>query len=149
MKTVRKMSNDKIAKGRHILQMKIASAKHLENPNSDLLKIPLEALHKIALQQIGEQESYIEELEDKIRSLEEDLARKLKKEQLTKEENKRIAQEVRREEVIAVVERRSAKMKAENKKLLQRNRELSGIICQKSSEIYTLKERLRKYEDVD
>ena len=143
------MSNDKIAKGRHILQMKTASAKHLENPNSDLLKIPLEALHKIALQQIGEQESYIEELEDKIRSLEEDLARKLKKEQLTKEENKRIAQEVRREEVIAVVERRSAKMKAENKKLLQRNRELSGIICQKSSEIYILKERLRKYEDVD
>lgn len=120
-----------------------------DDPDAELLKIPLEGLHAIALQQIGEQESYIEELEDKIRSLEEDLARKLKKEQLTKEENKRIAQEVRREEVIAVVERRSAKMKAENKKLLQRNRELSGIICQKSSEIYTLKERLRKYEDVD
>lgn len=120
-----------------------------DDPDAELLKIPLEGLHAIALQQIGEQESYIEELEDKIRSLEEDLARKLKKEQLTKEENKRIAQEVRREEVIAVVERRSAKMKAENKKLLQRNRELSGIICQKSSEIYILKERLRKYEDVD
>ena len=120
-----------------------------DDPDAELLKIPLEGLHAIALQQIGEQESYIEEFEDKIRSLEEDLARKLKKEQLTKEENKRIAQEVRREEVIAVVERRSAKMKAENKKLLQRNRELSGIICQKSSEIYTLKERLRKYEDVD
>lgn len=120
-----------------------------DDPDAELLKIPLEGLHAIALQQIGEQESYIEELEDKIRSLEKDLARKLKKEQLTKEENKRIAQEVRREEVIAVVERRSAKMKAENKKLLQRNRELSGIICQKSSEIYTLKERLRKYEDVD
>ena len=120
-----------------------------DDPDAELLKIPLEGLHAIALQQIGEQESYIEELEDKIRSLEDDLARKLKKEQLTKEENKRIAQEVRREEVIAVVERRSAKMKAENKKLLQRNRELSGIICQKSSEIYTLKERLRKYEDVD
>ena len=120
-----------------------------DDPDAELLKIPLEGLHAIALQQIGEQESYIEELEDKIRSLEDDFARKLKKEQLTKEENKRIAQEVRREEVIAVVERRSAKMKAENKKLLQRNRELSGIICQKSSEIYTLKERLRKYEDVD
>lgn len=120
-----------------------------DDPDAELLKIPLEGLHAIALQQIGEQESYIEELEDKIRSLEDDLARKLKKEQLTKEENKRIAQEVRREEVIAVVERRSAKMKAENKKLLQRNRELSGIICQKSSEIYILKERLRKYEDVD
>lgn len=120
-----------------------------DDPDAELMKIPLEGLHAIALQQIGEQESYIEELEDKIRSLEDDLARKLKKEQLTKEENKRIAQEVRREEVIAVVERRSAKMKAENKKLLQRNRELSGIICQKSSEIYILKERLRKYEDVD
>jgi hypothetical protein len=120
-----------------------------DDPGAELLKIPLEGLHSIALQQIGEQESYIEELEDKIRSLEEELARKLKKEQLTKEENKRIAQEVRREEVIAVVERRSAKMKAENKKLLQRNRELAVIICQRNSELYILKERLRKYEQVD
>ena len=143
------MSKDKIEKGRHILRMRMTSGKHLENPDWDLMKIPLEALHSAALQQIGEQESYIEELEEKIRSLEEDLARKLKKEQLTKEENKRIAQEVRREEVIAVVERRSAKMKAENKKLLQRNRELAFIICQRNSELYILKERLRKYEQVD
>ena len=137
------------ARGQHCLKVRVMQKYGKDDPDAELLKIPLEGLHAIALQQIGEQESYIEELEDKIRSLEEDLARKLKKEQLTKEENKRIAQEVRREEVIAVVERRSAKMKAENKKLLQRNRELSGIICQKSSEIYTLKERLRKYEDVD
>mgnify|MGYP006923197978 CR=1 FL=1 len=137
------------ARGQHCLKVRVMQKYGKDNPGAELLKIPLEGLHAIALQQIGEQESYIEELEDKIRSLEEDLARKLKKEQLTKEENKRIAQEVRREEVIAVVERRSAKMKAENKKLLQRNRELSGIICQKSSEIYILKERLRKYEDVD
>ena len=122
--------------------MKIASAKHLENPNSDLLKIPLEALHKIALQQIGEQEAYIEELEGQLKEFTEAAV-------LSRKDSVRIAEEVRREEVIAVVERRSAKMKAENKKLLQRNRELSGIICQKSSEIYTLKERLRKYEDVD
>ena len=137
------------ARGQHCLKVRVMQKYGKDDPDAELLKIPLEGLHAIALQQIGEQESYIEELEDKIRSLEEDLARKLKKEQLTKEENKRIAQEVRREEVIAVVERRSAKMKAENKKLLQRNRELSGIICQKSSEIYILKERLRKYEDVD
>lgn len=137
------------ARGQHCLKVRVMQKYGKDDPDAELLKIPLEGLHAIALQQIGEQESYIEELEDKIRSLEKDLARKLKKEQLTKEENKRIAQEVRREEVIAVVERRSAKMKAENKKLLQRNRELSGIICQKSSEIYTLKERLRKYEDVD
>ena len=89
------MSNDKIAKGRHILQMKIASAKHLENPNSDLLKIPLEALHKIALQQIGEQEAYIEELEGQLKEFTEAAV-------LSRKDSVRIAEEVRREEVIAV-----------------------------------------------
>ena len=88
------MSNDKIAKGRHILQMKIASAKHLENPNSDLLKIPLVALHKIALQQIGEQEAYIEELEGQLKEFTEAAV-------LSRKDSVRIAEEVRREEVIA------------------------------------------------
>ena len=47
------MSNDKIAKGRHILQMKIASAKHLENPNSDLLQGYLVECFKRYLQQVA------------------------------------------------------------------------------------------------
>lgn len=33
------------------------------------MKIPLEALHSAALQQIGEQEAYIEELEAKLKAL--------------------------------------------------------------------------------
>lgn len=42
--------------------MRMKSCKHLGNPDPDLMKVPLEALHSLALQQIGEQESYIEEL---------------------------------------------------------------------------------------
>jgi hypothetical protein len=56
------MSKDSIEKGRVLLHMRMKSCKHLGNPNPDLMKVPLEALHSLALQQIGEQESYIEEL---------------------------------------------------------------------------------------
>lgn len=51
----------------------------------------------MALQQIGEQETYIEELECKITELQKELVKKEQKMILFREENKRIAQEVRRE----------------------------------------------------
>ena len=82
--------------------MKIASGKHLENPDWNLMKIPLEALHSAALQQIGEQEAYIEELESKLKALSPTV-------NLTKAENKRIAEETRREAVIANIFRRMRK----------------------------------------
>ena len=64
------MEEEKIKKGQALLTMKINAEKHLHLRDPDLMKIPLEALHKVALQQIGEQEAYIEELEAKIRDLE-------------------------------------------------------------------------------
>ena len=112
------MSNDKIAKGRHILQMKIASAKHLENPNSDLLKIPLEALHKIALQQIGEQEAYIEELEGQLKEFTEAAV-------LSRKDSVRIAEEVRREEVIADIWKRFNESQQKNGRLRKKYNELA------------------------
>ena len=124
--------------------MKVRQKYGDDTTNEDLMKIPLEGLHSIALQQIGEQESYIEELEDRIRSLKEDLARKLKKEQLTKEENKRIAQEVRRDRVIEKIYSDSKKHKAENKRLRTINRDLVVMLCQKDIEIASLKKQLNE-----
>ena len=69
-------NSDIIAKGRHILRMKVTQKYGEDNVDSELLKVPLEGLHTIALQQIGEQESYIEELEEKIAFLEKELAKK-------------------------------------------------------------------------
>ena len=132
------MSNDKIAKGRHILQMKIASAKHLENPNSDLLKIPIEALHKIALQQIGEQEAYIEELEGQLKEFTEAAA-------LSRKDSVRIAEEVRREEVIADIWKRFTESQQKNGRLRKKYNELAQQYAYSVRQVEALTQQLRQY----
>ena len=132
------MSNDKIAKGRHILLMKIASAKHLENPNSDLLKIPLEALHKIALQQIGEQEAYIEELEGQLKEFTEAAV-------LSRKDSVRIAEEVRREEVIADIWKRFNESQQKNGRLRKKYNELAQQYAYSVRQVEALTQQLRQY----
>lgn len=132
------MSNDKIAKGRHILLMKIASAKHLENPNSDLLKIPLEALHKIALQQIGEQEAYIEELEGQLKEFTEAAV-------LSRKDSVRIAEEVRREEVIADIWKRFTESQQKNGRLRKKYNELAQQYAYSVRQVEALTQQLRQY----
>ena len=132
------MSNDKIAKGRHILQMKIASAKHLENPNSDLLKVPLEALHKIALQQIGEQEAYIEELEGQLKEFTEAAV-------LSRKDSVRIAEEVRREEVIADIWKRFTESQQKNGRLRKKYNELAQQYAYSVRQVEALTQQLRQY----
>lgn len=136
------MSNDKIAKGRHILQMKIASAKHLENPNSDLLKIPLEALHKIALQQIGEQEAYIEELEGQLKEFTEAAV-------LSRKDSVRIAEEVRREEVIADIWKRFNESQQKNGRLRKKYNELAQQYAYSVRQVEALTQQLRQYSSTN
>ena len=136
------MSNDKIAKGRHILQMKIASAKHLDNPNSDLLKIPLEALHKIALQQIGEQEAYIEELEGQLKEFTEAAV-------LSRKDSVRIAEEVRREEVIADIWKRFNESQQKNGRLRKKYNELAQQYAYSVRQVEALTQQLRQYSSTN
>lgn len=100
----------------------------------------------MALQHIGEQETYIEELECKITELQKELAKKEQKTILSREENKRIAQQVRREKVIANIYKRSVKTEAENKRLRQLYKEVVNQLCQKISEIENLRDRLHQNE---
>ena len=60
------MDEQIVKKGHSILTIKIKSDK--SEPLFGLDKIPLESLYKLALEQIGEQESYIEELEEKVKA---------------------------------------------------------------------------------
>lgn len=136
------MSKDKIEKGRHILRMKMASGKHLENPDWNLMKIPLEALHSAALQQIGEQEAYIEELEAKLKALSPNV-------NLTKAENKRIAEETRREEVIANIFRRMRKYENKYESLKKKYKNLSVEYYYSLTMISKLKEELKEYQEVN
>ena len=59
-------NEDKIRKGHRTLAIKVKNRK--TDPLYGLEKIPLESLYKLALEQIGEQESYIEELEEKVKA---------------------------------------------------------------------------------
>ena len=136
------MNKDKIEKGRHILRMKMASGKHLENPDWDLMKIPLEALHSAALQQIGEQEAYIEELEAKLKALSPNV-------NLTKAENKRIAEETRREEVIATIFRRMKKYENKYESMKKKYKNLSVEYYYSLTMISKLKEELKEYKEVN
>ena len=136
------MNKDKIEKGRHILRMKIASGKHLENPDWDLMKIPLEALHSAALQQIGEQEAYIEEQEAKLKALSPNV-------NLTKAENKRIAEETRREEVIANIFRRMKKYENKYESMKKKYKNLSVEYYYSLTMISKLKEELKEYKEVN
>ena len=65
---------------------------------------------------------------------------------LSREENKRIAQEVRREAVIAIIYKRSVKTEAENKRLRQQYKEVVNQLCQKILEIEDLRDRLSKID---
>lgn len=68
------MDDDKINKGRYVLGMRIKS--HNDGKADErygLHKIPVECLYAKALEQIGEQESYIEELEERIKTLEKEM----------------------------------------------------------------------------
>ena len=136
------MNKDKIEKGRHILRMKMISGKHLENPDWDLMKIPLEALHSAALQQIGEQESYIEELEAKLKSLTEPVT-------LTRKDHIRIAEETRRQKVIADIWNRFIESQKKNGDLRKKYSELCAKYCCCLNQIEQLKQRLDQYEKQD
>ena len=122
--------------------MKIASAKHLENPNSDLLKIPLEALHKIALQQIGEQEAYIEELEGQLKEFTEAAV-------LSRKDSVRIAEEVRREEVIADIWKRFNESQQKNGRLRKKYNELAQQYAYSVRQVEALTQQLRQYSSTN
>lgn len=79
-------------KGHNILAIKIKEGK--SEPLFGLDKIPVESLYKLALEQIGEQESYIEELEDRIKDLEKE------KKTIRQEERVSLMREIQKEAVV-------------------------------------------------
>ena len=133
---------EKIAKGQHHLKMRVRQKYGNELSDSDLMKIPLEGLHSIALQQIGEQESYIEELEEKIAFLKKELANKEEKALLTRNEKKKIAKEVRRDKEIEKIHKESSEFKGENKRLREEIKELVGKLHLRTTENEALKAQL-------
>lgn len=136
------MSKDSIEKGRVLLHMRMKYCKHLGNPDPDLMKVPLEALHSLALQQIGEQESFIEELKAKLKSLTDPVT-------LTRKDHIRIAEETRRQKVIADIWNRFIESQKKNGDLRKKYSELCAKYCCCLNQIEQLKQRLDQYEKQD
>ncbi len=104
------MDKSNYKKGRNVLTAKVIR-KNLSLRVDGLEKIPTEALLRMALEQIGEQESYIHELEDKIASFE-SLRKKIRGEEKSKlymEIDREAILEARKSEYYKTLEKKLAK----------------------------------------
>lgn len=104
------------------------------------MKIPVEWLYQEALCEIGEQESYIEELKTDILSLQEE-NEKLKR-GYTKSENRELRLEIKREELYQVQQRELRKYRQQRDELRNRIYDLITLVTKYQSEISELKNRL-------
>lgn len=123
------MDENRVIKGRNVLTIKIKSDK--SEPLFGLDKIPLEYLYKLALEQIGEQESYIEELEEKVKSL--DIERKKIQQEarisINREIDKEAVLEAKKTQHVQSLEKKLAKQDATIKRLYEGRSELMKEIA--------------------
>lgn len=131
--------SEKIKKGKNVLRIKLKGKKYNES-SFDLMKIPVEWLYQEALCEIGEQESYIEELKTDILSLQEE-NEKLKR-GYTKSENIELRLEIKREELYQVQQRELRKYRQQRDELRNRIYDLITLVTKYQSEISELKNRL-------
>lgn len=118
------MDEYKIKKGQHILTVKIQNDKGESIFGLD--KIPLESLYKMALEQIGEQESYIEELEEKMRAAvdERKTIRQEERIALMREIQKEAVVEAKKTQHVQSLEKRLSKQGETIKRLYESRNEL-------------------------
>ena len=126
-----------------MLRIKLKGKKYNES-SFDLMKIPVEWLYQEALCEIGEQESYIEELKTDILSLQEE-NEKLKR-GYTKSENRELRLEIKREELYQVQQRELRKYRQQRDELRNRIYDLITLVTKYQSEISELKNRIGETE---
>ena len=118
------MDEQKVKKSHNILTIKIRGDK--SEPIFGLDKIPLESLYKMALEQIGEQESYIEELEEKVQSFEKERKRIRQEERISlmREIDKEAILEAKKMQHVQSLERNLSKQEKTIKRLYEGRNEL-------------------------
>lgn len=132
------MDNEKMKKGHYRLALK-AKKRDMSVSIFGLEKIPAEPLLKLAFEEIGELESYIEELEEKVRLLE--------KERMDswKEEKKALVHEVKTEAfLLAKRNQYYSKLEARLVKASEHVRRLIDSRNELLKEILTLKEQVQR-----
>ena len=108
----------------------------------DLFKIPVEALYAEALREIGEQEAYIEELQNEIKSLKtENKCLRINADTLSLQ-GKSDSKAIKREELYQQQNARNLALSRRNKELVNCNSELITRIVKLQSELKMLREQL-------
>ena len=131
-----------IKRGRDQLRIRLKSKGCSDESAHDLFKIPVEALYAEALREIGEQEAYIEELQNEIQSLKtENKCLRINVDTLSLQ-GKSDSKAIKREELYQQQNARNLALSRRNKELVNCNSELITRIVKLQSELKMLREQL-------
>lgn len=129
-------------RGRDQLRIRLKSKGCSDESAHDLFKIPVEALYAEALREIGEQEAYIEELQNEIKSLKtENKCLRINVDTLSLQ-GKSDSKAIKREELYQQQNARNLALSRRNKELVNCNSELITRIVKLQSELKMLREQL-------
>ena len=131
-----------IKRGRDQLRIRLKSKGCSDESAHDLFKIPVEALYAEALRETGEQEAYIEELQNEIQSLKtENKCLRINVDTLSLQ-GKSDSKAIKREELYQQQNARNLALSRRNKELVNCNSELITRIVKLQSELKMLREQL-------
>lgn len=132
-----------IKRGRDQLRIRLKSKGIGDESVHDLLKIPIEVLYAEALREIGEQEAYIDELQNTIKTLEvENKCLRINVNSLSLQSQKD-GRAIKREELYKQQNARNLALSKRNKELMISNSELVAKIVQLQTELQTMREQVK------
>lgn len=132
-----------IKRGRDQLRIRLKSKGIGDESVHDLLKIPIEVLYAEALREIGEQEAYIDELQNTIKTLEvENKCLRINVNSLSLQSQKD-GRAIKREELYKQQNARNLALSKRNKELMTSNSELVAKIVKLQTELQTMREQVK------
>ena len=132
-----------IKRGRDQMRIRLKGKSKGDESVLDLLKLPIEVLYTEALREIGEQEAYIDELQNTIKTLEVEnkcLRGNVNSLSLQSQKDGRA---IKREELYKQQNVRNLALSKRNKELMISNSELVAKIVQLQTELQTMREQVK------
>ena len=133
-----------IKRGRDQMRIRLKGKSKGDESVHDLLKLPIEVLYTEALREIGEQEAYIDELQNTIKTLEVEnkcLRGNVNSLSLQSQKDGRA---IKREELYKQQNVRNLALSKRNKELMISNSELVAKIVQLQTELQTMRKQFNE-----
>ena len=132
-----------IKRGRAQMRIRLKGKSKGDESVHDLLKLPIEVLYTEALREIGEQEAYIDELQNTIKTLEvENKCLRINVNSLSLQSQKD-GRAIKREELYKQQNARNLALSKRNKELMTSNSELVAKIVKLQTELQTMREQVK------